>query len=113
MIYAAQNMLGTAVVTVMSAGAAKPSTANPLTTLGQLEIQAAKIAAKVKPAITAATTLANAKKVYDASQTGGIGWESSAAEAWGSSGGSVFSSCMMDKTVGMANAVMSAGSAPS
>ena len=112
-IYAAQNAIGTAIVTAMSAGAAKaPSTANPLTTLGQLEIQAEKLAKNLKPVATAATTLYNAKKVYDAADDDKIGWETSASEAWSSSGGSVFSSCMMDKTVGMAESVNQVMSRP-
>ncbi|CAN5239552.1 hypothetical protein BH11ACT5_BH11ACT5_22460 [soil metagenome] len=102
--YAAQNAIGTAVVTYMTLNAQKleEQVVTPVSTWDKLVAQATsvadKLAKKAEPAVTAATALAQAKKVYTASQGGALGWEDSAYDAWGSQASvSVYTSCMANR----------------
>ncbi len=112
-IYAAQNAIGTAIVTAMAAGATKPtemvsatqSTFQKLT--AQATALAEKAAEKAAPAIQGAQAILAAKKVYDAAADGNIGWESSAYEAWGSQNSvSVYTTCMANKAGKAADGMM-------
>ena len=103
-IFAAQNAIGTAIVTAMAAGAAKPqemvsatqSTFQKLT--AQATALAAKAAEKAAPAVQGAQAIIAAKKVYDAAAEGNIGWESSAYDAWASQNSvSVYTTCMANR----------------
>ena len=105
-IYAAQNLIGTAIVTAMASGAQQQQGAAPTSTLGQLKSKALELKAQAKPAVTAYSAITSAKKVYDAAASGDIGWESSAYEAWGSQSSlSIYSTCMADAAGGMMSGV--------
>ena len=112
LFYAAQNAIGTAVVTYMSLNAQKleEQVVAPVSTWDKLVAQATELAElaakKAEPAVTAATALEQAKLVYDASSSGLDGWESSAYEAWGSQASvSVYTNCMANRVSDTADAM--------
>jgi hypothetical protein len=107
--YAAQNIIGTAIVTALSAGAQQQQQPAAQTTFEKLEAQAAALREKAKPGIQAAGAILAAKSAYDAAAAGNIGWESSAYDAWASQNSlSVYTSCMVDKTGGTMTSIMTA-----
>ncbi|MCU1439263.1 MAG: hypothetical protein JWP85_260 [Rhodoglobus sp.] len=108
--YAAQNLIGTAIVTALSAGAQQPQQAAPQSTLDKLKAQAAEAGKKAEPGIQAVTAIAAAKTVYDAAASGNIGWEGSAYDAWASQNSvSIFTTCMANRTGGAMASVMAVG----
>ena len=112
MFFAAQNAIGTGIVTYMSLNAQKleEQVVSPVSEWDKLVAAATelaeKAAKKAEPAVTAATALAQAKKVYDSSSSGLDGWESSAYEAWGSQASlEVYTTCMAGRVDTMADNV--------
>ena len=109
-IYAAQNLIGTAIVSALSSGAQQQSSNTGSSSLDQLKAQAAQLKGVALPAANAVSAIASAKTIYDAASSGNIGWESSAYEAWGSQASySVYSTCMKDKVGGTMTSVMAVG----
>ncbi len=111
LFYAAQNAIGTAVVTYMTLNAQKleEQVVTPVSTWDKLVAQATELAdlaaKKIEPAVTAGTAIAEAKKVYDAAPAGLEGWEASAYDAWGSQESlEVYTSCMSGRVDKMADA---------
>lgn len=108
-IYAAQNLIGSAIVSSLSASAAQPAqpAASGASSLASLAAKAGELKAAAAPAITAATALYDAKKVYDVASGGGdVGLEMTAYDAWGSqASASVFGSCMAGKAANMATSL--------
>jgi len=108
-IYAAQNLIGSAIVSGLSASAAKPAqpAASGASSLASLAAKAGELKAAAAPAITAATALNDAKKVYDIASSGSdVGLEMTAHDAWGSqASASVFGSCMAGKAAAMATSL--------
>ncbi len=95
-LYAAQNLVGQAIVEAASAGAQQPDE-DPATTIAKLKAAAASAKESADPAIQAAQAINGAKTTYEAGQSSGLGidFTASAADAWGSeSSTSVFTSCM-------------------
>jgi hypothetical protein len=106
--YAAQNLIGSAIIEGLSTSAQKPQApTSAQTTLQKLQAQAG--AAK-GPAATAASAIDSAKSVYDAAASGNVGWESSAYDAWASQNSvSVFTTCMATNMGGAAMSVADMG----
>jgi hypothetical protein len=108
--YAAQNLIGSAIVTAMSAGAQQQQQAAPQSAFDKLKAEALAAQKKAEPGITAITAIAAAKTVYDAAASGNIGWETSAYDAWASQNSvSVYTTCMANKTGGAMASVMAVG----
>ena len=104
--YAAQNLIGSAVVTALSAGAQQQQ-APPQTAFDKLKAQAAAAKEKAAPGVQAVSAIAAAKSAYDAAASGNIGLESSAYDAWASQNSvSVFSTCMANSAGGAITSVM-------
>jgi hypothetical protein len=106
--YAAQNLIGSAIVDGLSSSAQAPkAAASTQTTLQALQAQAKTLAA---PAASAASAIDSAKAIYDAASSGNVGWESSAYDAWASQNSvSVFTTCMATNMGGAAMQVADMG----
>jgi len=100
--FAAQNLLGTALVATMSTSAAQQQAAAPTSTFQQLKAKAQELKAAAAPVKTGVSALQAAKSTYDAAASGSVGWESSAYDAWGSqASAAVFTSCLSGRATGV------------
>jgi hypothetical protein len=108
--FAAQNLIGSAIVTAMSAGAQQQQQAPPQSAFDKLKAEALAAQKKAEPGVTAITAIAAAKTVYDAAASGNIGWETSAYDAWASQNSvSIYTTCMANRTGGAMASVMAVG----
>lgn len=104
--YAAQNAIGTAIVSSLSAGANQQPASAGTSTLDQLKAQAGALKQTVAPARSAVQAISAAKSIYEASAAGNVGWEDSAYDAWASQNSvSIYSTCMANKAGGTMAAV--------
>lgn len=108
--FAAQNLLGTAIVSSMTSKANAQKATPVITSLDVLKNKAMALKSAAAPLVTAASALASAKGVYDAAASGNIGWEGSAYDAWGSQASvSVYTSCMANRMGGAVVSVAELG----
>jgi predicted outer membrane repeat protein len=109
--YAAQNLIGSAIVEGFSSSAQKPQAPTSAeTTLQKLQAQAGAAKTLAAPAASAASAIDSAKSIYDAAASGNIGWESSAYDAWASQNSvSVYTTCMANKMGGAAMSIAGMG----
>lgn len=109
-VFAAQNAIGTAIVSALASGAQQQQQQSSDSTLSKLKAQAQEAKEAAKPGMQAASAILAAKSVYDAAAAGNIGIETSAYEAWGSQASlSVFGTCMAGRASGAVESMLAVG----
>ncbi|MBN9613717.1 MAG: hypothetical protein J0H64_09745, partial [Actinobacteria bacterium] len=101
-VFAAQNFIGTAIVSALSSGAQQqPAAESSSSALAKLKDQAKAAKNAVQPGATKTLqAISAAKSIYEASSAGNIGIESSAYEAFASQASlDVFSGCMTGRAM--------------
>ena len=119
LFYAAQNAIGTAVVTALTVGASTASTAATssstlagTSTLTQLTNRAGQIKDAVKPYASVGITAIKSTRnmaIAAADPTNNGAWESSASEAFSSGSMSVYDTCMAEKSTATVDAINKTG----